>query len=310
MATRGTVSTPTYSSDSANSKQTNGSEGISLDDPIILAILTVVACIHEDDIDIDNPGRKRRCLSPWRQNEKVKKKHLQPGRMKGVLQEVTEEKNYSDGGWHIAWIIHRHRLWQFDEYWLNLGKRRQDLLTIEDLELVIANFISQLEAEDATNANEANYRSKLNTLLQLQRFKKEKINGEELQQIMKKPQVRMRKPINEEYVWNYDQLLKYIKSKSDQKMQLSEIEFLGIVIAIIMGYSTLRLIEVHRSMVLKLPKGFQQVKTAMFKGHDTSVTDMFRRAALYEETSKAVHIVMKACKIQQDTQSPRSNIPH
>ncbi|KAA6310105.1 MAG: hypothetical protein EZS28_056375, partial [Streblomastix strix] len=142
--------------------------------------------------------------------------------------------------------------------------------------LVIANFISQLEADDATNANQANCRSALSTLFQLQGFKKEKINCVALQQIMKKPQAGMRKPIKEEQVWNYDQLLKYIKSKSDQKTQLSEIEFLGIVIATIMGYSTLRLIEVHRSTVLKLPKGCWQVKTAMFKGHYTGVTVIFR----------------------------------
>ncbi|KAA6369207.1 MAG: hypothetical protein EZS28_035266, partial [Streblomastix strix] len=174
------------------------------------------------------------------------------------------------------------------------GRRREELLKVEDPELVIANFISQLEAEDATNANQANCRSALGTLFQLQGFKKEKINGVALHQIMKKPQAGMRKPIKEEQIWNYDQLLKYIKSQSDQKVQLSEIEFLGIVIATIMGYSTLRLIEVHRAIVLKLPKGCRQVKTATFKGHDTGVTN---RVASYEETSKAVHIVMNACKI-------------
>ncbi|KAA6361838.1 MAG: hypothetical protein EZS28_042635, partial [Streblomastix strix] len=236
-------------------------------------------------------------------------------------------------GWHESWRRHRQRLGQFDEYWISLGRRREEILKVEDPELVIANFISQLEAEDATNANQANCRSALSTLFQLQGFKKEKINGVALQQIMKKPQAGMRKPIKEEQIWNYDQLLKYIKSKSDQKVQLSEIEFLGIVIATIMGYSTLRLIEVHRAIVSKLPKGCWQVKTAMFKGHDTGVTVIFRplddlsicptqwlscwknrrkkkdeklpvwwlysknRVASYEETSKAVHIVMKACKI-------------
>ncbi|KAA6399062.1 MAG: putative reverse transcriptase [Streblomastix strix] len=96
MATRRTVSTPSYPSDTANSKQTNGREGISSDDSMILAISTVVACTHEDDIKIDYLMRKRRRLSP-RGKKRKQKKHLPPGRMMAVLLEVTEEKNYSDG---------------------------------------------------------------------------------------------------------------------------------------------------------------------------------------------------------------------
>ncbi|KAA6311302.1 MAG: hypothetical protein EZS28_056154, partial [Streblomastix strix] len=142
--------------------------------------------------------------------------------------------------------------------------------------LVIANFISQLEAEDATNTNQANCRSALSTLFQLQGFKKKKINGVALQQIMKKPQTGMRKSIKERQIWNYDQLLKYIKSKSDLKVQLSEIEFLGIVIATILGYTTLRLIEVHRAIVLKLPKECWKVKKAIFQSHDTCITVIVR----------------------------------
>ncbi|KAA6381033.1 MAG: hypothetical protein EZS28_023444, partial [Streblomastix strix] len=64
MATRGTVSTPTYPSDTANSKQANGRLDISFDDPPILTITTVVTCTHEDDIKTDYPKRKRRRLIP------------------------------------------------------------------------------------------------------------------------------------------------------------------------------------------------------------------------------------------------------
>ncbi|KAA6393762.1 MAG: hypothetical protein EZS28_010712 [Streblomastix strix] len=129
-------------------------------------------------------------------------------------------------------------------------------------------------------------------------------------------------------------------------MQLSEMEFLGIVIVTIVGYSTLHLIEVHRSMVLKLSKACWQMKTAMFKVHDTGVTVIFRpledlsiwttqwlsswmsrrkkkeeklpiwwlysknRAASHEQTSKAVHTVMKAnIRSYQGTQSLRSDLP-
>ncbi|KAA6393763.1 MAG: hypothetical protein EZS28_010713, partial [Streblomastix strix] len=101
-----------------------------------------------------------------------------------LFRQVLNQKNLTStanrnviNGWHESWRRHRQRLGQFDEYWISQGKRREDLLNVEDSELVIANFISQLEAEDATNANQANCRSALNSLFQLQGFKKEKING-------------------------------------------------------------------------------------------------------------------------------------
>ncbi|KAA6341447.1 MAG: hypothetical protein EZS28_052460, partial [Streblomastix strix] len=72
IATRGTLSTPAYSSDTANSKQINGREGTGSDDTTILAVSTVVAGTHEDGIKIDYPRRKRRRLSPGRQDEEAK----------------------------------------------------------------------------------------------------------------------------------------------------------------------------------------------------------------------------------------------
>ncbi|KAA6374341.1 MAG: hypothetical protein EZS28_030132 [Streblomastix strix] len=144
----------------------------------------------------------------------------------------------------------------------------------------------------------------------------EKIRGVAFQQILKKPQAETSKPI-----------------KEDQTLQLTEMEFLVLVIATIMEYSTIRLTEVHKSMVSKLPKRCWQVKAAMFERHDTCITVIFRtledlrispaqwlsswmsgrkkknknlhirrlysknRAALHEETSKAIHFVMRACKI-------------
>ncbi|KAA6388377.1 MAG: hypothetical protein EZS28_016095 [Streblomastix strix] len=60
-----------------------------------------------------------------------------------------------------------------------------------------------------------------------------------------------------------------------------------------MGYSTLRLIEVHRSIVLKLPKGCRQVNTAMFKGHDTGVTVIFRQS---DDLSICPTQLLSSCK--------------
>ncbi|KAA6379234.1 MAG: hypothetical protein EZS28_025237, partial [Streblomastix strix] len=193
MATGGTIPAPAYSSDTTDTKQISEREGISSDDHTILAISTVVACTNEDDIKTDYPMKKRRRLSPWREDEEVKEAPttrkndsclVKGNRGEELFRQVLNQRGLTDtaiqnviNGWHEAWRRHRQRLGQFDEYWISLGRRREELLKVEDRELVIANFISQLEAEDATNANQANCRSALSTLFQLQGFKKEKING-------------------------------------------------------------------------------------------------------------------------------------
>ncbi|KAA6386719.1 MAG: hypothetical protein EZS28_017753 [Streblomastix strix] len=155
-----------------NSKQTNRRKSLSADNPPISAISTVVACTYEDDIKIYNPGRKRGHLSHERQDEKVKEAPvsrkndgclIRGNRDKELFRWVLNQRGFTNtaiqnviNGWHEAWRRHRQRLWQFDEYWISQGKIREDLLNVEDPELVIANFISQLEAEDVTNANQAN----------------------------------------------------------------------------------------------------------------------------------------------------------
>ncbi|KAA6377194.1 MAG: hypothetical protein EZS28_027279 [Streblomastix strix] len=171
-ATGSTVSTPTHPYDSENSKHTNGKEDTSVEDPPVLAISTVEACTHEDGIMNDNPGRKCRRHSPWKQDMKVKKA---PATRMNDCCLIRGNKGEE---------IFR--------------KRREDLLNVEDPELVIANFISQLEAEDSTNTNQTDCRSALSTLFQLRGFMMEKINGIALQQIMKNPYAGMRNRIKEE----------------------------------------------------------------------------------------------------------------
>ncbi|KAA6400767.1 MAG: hypothetical protein EZS28_003707 [Streblomastix strix] len=184
---RSTISTPTYPSDTTNSKHTKGREGISIDDPSILAFSTVLACTDEDGIKIDNPRRKRRRPSSRKHDEKVTEasatRKIDDCLIRGFT--ITSVQSVING-WHEARRRYRQRLRQFDEYWYNLTKRREDLLNVEDPGLMIANYISQLEAGEATNASQAHSRSASSTLFQLQGFKKEKINGVALQQIMKK----------------------------------------------------------------------------------------------------------------------------
>ncbi|KAA6372457.1 MAG: hypothetical protein EZS28_032016, partial [Streblomastix strix] len=67
-----TASLLTHPFEVLNSKQTNGREATSVDDPRILVISTAVARAHQDSIKNDNPGRKHRRYSPGIQDEKVK----------------------------------------------------------------------------------------------------------------------------------------------------------------------------------------------------------------------------------------------
>ncbi|KAA6358165.1 MAG: hypothetical protein EZS28_046307 [Streblomastix strix] len=193
MTTGSTVPTPTYPSDTTNSKQTNGREGISVDDPLILIISTLSACTREYGIMIDSAERRRRSLSPWGQDEKVKETSairkndgciVRGNRGDELFRYVLNQRCFASiavknviNGQHKAWRRQHQKLGLFVESWLNKGKRREDLLSVEQPELEITNFISQFEAEDINNINQANCRSALNTLFQLQRFKKEEING-------------------------------------------------------------------------------------------------------------------------------------
>ncbi|KAA6400602.1 MAG: hypothetical protein EZS28_003878 [Streblomastix strix] len=113
-------------------------------------------------------------------------------------------------------------------------------------------------------------------LFRAQGVPKDKINGFALQQIMKKPQADMRQKIKEEPVWQYNDLLRYVNGKAIAKQNLSKNQYMGIVIALIMGYSTLRLVEVHRSIVKDMKDGSWQVNTSMIKVHETHVEIVFR----------------------------------
>ncbi|KAA6379261.1 MAG: hypothetical protein EZS28_025210, partial [Streblomastix strix] len=175
------------------------------------------------------------------------------------------------GGWHSIWSRHRQRLVQFEEYWRGIGKSREDLMTEIDPESVISNFISHLASEDATDANQTACRSAIVMLLKLQGVPKDKIDGLALRQIMKKPQAAQRKPIREEPIWHLDELLRYVQSKSSIRDQLSEFKYPGITVALIMGYSTLRMAEIHRATAKRMRDESWKIVCSMCKVHDTDV---------------------------------------
>ncbi|KAA6358018.1 MAG: hypothetical protein EZS28_046455 [Streblomastix strix] len=194
---------------------------------------------------------------------------------------------------------------QFDEYWKCIGKSREDLLIESDPETMISNFISQLQADQTSDANQANCRTAIAMLFRAQGVPKDKINGFALQQIMKKPQAGMRQKIKEEPVWQLNDLFRYVNGKA-----------------------TAKLAEVHRSIVKELKDGSWQINTSMIKVYETQVEIVFRpaqnlnvcptewirgryvrrtkkeknkpflwliekqRVATYEEASKAVHQIM------------------
>ncbi|KAA6371598.1 MAG: hypothetical protein EZS28_032874, partial [Streblomastix strix] len=63
------------------------------------------------------------------------------------------------------------------------------------------------------------------------------------------PYTGIRYKSKEEPIWQNDDLQRFVNEKSIAKQELSEKQYMGIVFALIMVYSTLRFAEVHRSVV-------------------------------------------------------------
>ncbi|KAA6365247.1 MAG: hypothetical protein EZS28_039227 [Streblomastix strix] len=88
---------------------------------------------------------------------------------------------------------------------------------------------------------------------------------------MKKPYVSQRKPIKEEQILHLDELMRNDQSKSIARDQLSEFKYLGITVALIMGYSTLRMAEIHIATATRMMDGSCKIVSSMWKVHDTDV---------------------------------------
>ncbi|KAA6371681.1 MAG: hypothetical protein EZS28_032791, partial [Streblomastix strix] len=150
------------------------------------------------------------------------------------------------------------------------------------------------------------------------------------------PSIAVAKELREEPIWGFNKLLNYVKEKALNPKSLSEQELMGIVISIIMGYSTLRLTEIHRAIAEKREGGTWQLLTQIIKVKGYKATLTFRpladanvcqtfwlqqwfqrrrrenkdkplwfisqknRHATYDECSKATHLIMKQAGIKDN----------
>ncbi|KAA6370282.1 MAG: hypothetical protein EZS28_034191 [Streblomastix strix] len=153
---------------------------------------------------------------------------------------------------------------------------KEDILTVQDLETVISNFISFLKQHKGTNANQIACRTAVAMLFRAIGQEEQKINGFALKQIMKKPSIAVAKQLREELIWGFNKLLNYFKMKTLNIKSLSEQELMGIVISVIMGYSTLRLTEIHRASAEKGEGGSWQLHTQIIKVKGYKATLTFR----------------------------------
>ncbi|KAA6388517.1 MAG: hypothetical protein EZS28_015955, partial [Streblomastix strix] len=348
---RSPISSPANPINSSNIEQAGKREGECSDGSSQLALPIMVAEPHEVDFEVDNRGEKRRRINPRRENEEIKKTStsmrddsiiIRGSKGEELFRWVLEQRGLAAAavnkvieGWHTIWGRHRQRLGQFQEYWVSIGKSREELLRVEDPEVVIANFVAYLGEEQATDSNQTNCRTAISMLFKLQGFPNEKVNGSALHQIMKKPQTAMRKDRKEEPLYNLDILLRYLQEKNQINTTLSEQEHLGCTVTSIMAFSTLRLIEIHRAKATKQEKGAWTIQTSKFKGIGYDVSLTFRplsnksvcpttwitswlarrskenrkkclwwlqskgKEETYEEMSKAVHMVMNAVGINK-----------
>ncbi|KAA6382799.1 MAG: hypothetical protein EZS28_021675 [Streblomastix strix] len=348
---RSPIPSPANPINSSNIEQAGKREGECSDGSSQLAFPIMVAEPNEVDLEVDNRGKKRRRINPGRENEEIKKTStsrrddsiiIRGNKGEELFRWVLEQRGLATAavnkvieGWHTIWGRHRQRLGQFQEYWVSIGKSREELLRVEDPEVIIANFVAYLGDEQATDSNQTNCRTAISMLFKLQEFPKEKVNGSALHQILKKPQTAMRKNRKEEPLYNLDILLRYLQEKNPINTTLSEQEHLGCTVTSIMAFSTLRLIEIYRAKATKQEKGAWTIQTSKFKGIGYDVSLTFRplsnksvcpttwitswlarrnkenrkkclwwlqskgKEETYEQISKAVHMVMNAVGINK-----------
>ncbi|KAA6372581.1 MAG: hypothetical protein EZS28_031893 [Streblomastix strix] len=107
----------------------------------------------------------------------------------------------------------------------------------------------------------------------------QKINGFALKQITKKPLIAVTKELREESIWRFNKLLNNVKKKALYTKQLSEQELMGIVISVKIGYSILRLTDIHRLSAEKGEGGTWQLHTQIIKVKGNKATLTFRPLA-------------------------------
>ncbi|KAA6377834.1 MAG: hypothetical protein EZS28_026639, partial [Streblomastix strix] len=240
LANRDSIPTPTNSIDLSNSVENRIGRSESFLNSLLLACSTLMAGSCQSDVKVHDTRQKRGRSETTRTNEESQKAS-------------TTRKN--DG------LIDR-------------GNKREELFrwTLRRRsfsELAVKKVIGGWH--NATDANQTACLTAIGMLFKLQGVPKDKIDGLELRQIMKKPQAAQRKPIREEPIWHFDELLRYVQSKSSTRDQLSEFKYLVITLALIMGYSTLRLAEIHRATAKRMRDESWKIVSSMRKVHDSDV---------------------------------------
>ncbi|KAA6370893.1 MAG: hypothetical protein EZS28_033580, partial [Streblomastix strix] len=323
MELRTPVSPSSNSSDITNNQQSDqGKDNCSISSTI-LASSTMVAKHIQNNEEIRDSRRKRRRIKDGRKDEKAEEASStgqdddcsdRGERGESLFRWALQQRGLDDEaiqgvieGWHCAWRRHRLRLGQFQEYWEEQNKVKEDILAVQDPEAVISNFISFLKQHKATNANQIACRTAAGMLFRAIGQEEQKINGFALKQIMKKPSIAVAKELGEEPIWGFNKLLNYVKKKALNIQLLSEQELMGIFISVIMGYSTLRLTEKHRASAEKTDEGNWQLHTHIIKvkGYKATLTfhtlaDLNNRHATYDECSKATHLIMKQAGIKDN----------
>ncbi|KAA6397562.1 MAG: hypothetical protein EZS28_006917 [Streblomastix strix] len=189
---------------------------------------------------------------------KKQNRRLLPGKLIAAWMEETQEFNYLDG---------------FQEREVS---PIQLLRKQQEAGIQYGEGIDSPQADQTSHENQANCSTAIAILFWAQGVSKDNINGFVLQQIMKKLYVGIRQQIKEEPIWQYNDLLKYVNEKAIAKYILSEKQHLRIVIALVVGYSTLRLAEGHRSVVKDMKDYFWQINSSMIKVHETQIEIIFR----------------------------------
>ncbi|KAA6383384.1 MAG: hypothetical protein EZS28_021091 [Streblomastix strix] len=226
---------------------------------------------------------------------KKRRKHLPPGRMMIAVIEGREENHYSDGLYNkedqimkqfkqlqTVGIAHegdidcdqgsfrssgKYRIRQKKTFWQCKILKQQQATSYH--------FLSN----KATNANQIACRTAVGMLFRAIGQEEQKINGFALKQIMKKPSIAVAKELREEPIWGSNKLLNYVKKKALNIKSQSEQELMGIVISVIMGYSTLRLTEIHRASDEEREGGTWQLHSQIIKVQGYKATLTFRRLA-------------------------------
>ncbi|KAA6389037.1 MAG: hypothetical protein EZS28_015435, partial [Streblomastix strix] len=237
---------------------------------------------------------------------------------------------------HSILIKPRERYGQFKEYWDQTGRQLTEIKSQKDSELELINYIIYLKDQNASLAITIESINAISILLKSQVHHDTKINGKMLKLTMKKPKAKVKQPIKETTSYNISTLLIIIEKHALVIEQLYEEQFIGCTFTSIMAFCTLRMVEVLRANVTENDDGRWNINTEMWKGDEVGAEIIFKpldneaicptfwlrhwlnrierpqniqlvwylvktgRQATEEQTSKAIHWVMKQAGVENN----------